>query len=110
MSVLLTHMYRWEIQLEVLKCAGVAKRFQRIMCLTVRSPYLLWLCKDAKRVFTSIRPWGAAMLCGDIVETINYIHNDGFLPNSARGGGGRDVDGNDRRLLNHAHEGALLYK
>ena len=54
MSVLLTQMYCWEFHPEVLKCAGVAKRFQLIICPTVRSPYLLWLRKDAKMVFTSI--------------------------------------------------------
>ena len=41
MSVLLTHMYHWKFQPGALKCAGVAKRFQRIICPTVRSPYLL---------------------------------------------------------------------
>ena len=110
MSFLLTHMYHWEFQPGVLKCAGVAKRFQRIICPTVRSPYLLWLCKDAKRVFTSIRPWVAALFCGDIVKTISYIHKDGFLGKSARGGGGKDADGNNERLLNHAHERAFLYQ
>ena len=110
MSVLLNHMHRWEFQPEVFRCAGVAKLFQRIICPRVRSPYLLWLGKDAKRVFTSLHPWGAAMFCGDIADTINYIRNDGFLGKSARGGGGNDVDGNDKRLLNHAHERAFLYK
>ena len=110
MSVLLTHMYRWEFQPGVLNCAGVPKRFQRIICPAVRSPYLLCLRKDAKRVFTSIRPWGAATFCGDIVETINYIHKDGFLGKSVNGGGGKNVDGDDECLLNHAHERAFLYK
>ena len=41
MSLLLTHMFRWEFHPGVLKCAGVAKRFQRIICPTIRSPYLL---------------------------------------------------------------------
>ena len=108
MSVLLTHMYRGEFHSGVLKCAGVAKCFQRIICPTVRSQYSLWLRKDAKRVFTSIRPWAAAMICGDIVETINYIHKDGFLGQSARAGGGKDVGGNHERLLNHAHDRAFL--
>ena len=85
MSVLLTHMYRWEFHPGVLNCAGVAKRFQRIICPSVRSPYLLWLRKLAKRVFTSIHPSGAAMFGVDIIETINYIHKDGFLCRSARG-------------------------
>ena len=110
MFVLGTHMYCWEFCPEVLNCAGVAKRFQRIICPTVRSSYLLWLRKGAKRVFTSIRPWGAAMFCGDIVETITYMHKDGFLGKSVRRGDGKDVDGNDEHLLNHAHELALLYK
>ena len=108
MFIFLTLMYRWVFHPGVLEPAGVATPFQRIICPTVRSPYLLWLRKDAKRVFNSIRPWGAAMFCGYIVETINTIHKDDFLGKSARGGGGRDVDGNDERLLNHAHERAFL--
>ena len=110
MSVILTHMYRCEFHPEVLKYAAVAKRFQLIICPTVRSPYLLSLRTDAKRVFTSICPWGAAVFCGDIVETINYIHKDSFLRKSARGGGGKDVHGNHERLLNHAHERGFLYE
>ena len=41
MSVLLTHMYSWEFHPGMLKCAGVAKHFQRIICSTVRSIFTL---------------------------------------------------------------------
>ena len=109
-SVLPTHMYRKEFNPRVLKCTGVAKCFQRIIYPTIGSAYLVWLRKDTKKLLTSIQPWGAVIPCGDIVETINYIHKYGYLRKSACGGGGKAVNGNDKALTNHTNDRAFLCK
>ena len=59
-----------------LKCAKVARRFQEEICPRLRSPYLLWLRRDARRVLDAIRPWGCAMFSGDVVESLNAFLKD----------------------------------
>ena len=95
---------------DVLRYVAAAKRFQRVICSTMRSPYILWLCKGAKRLPLSLRPGGGGIFCTDMVQTINYIHQDGFVGKSARGGSGPNRDDNAEALLKHAHESTFLYK
>ena len=70
-----------------LKCAKVARRFQEEICPRLRSPYLLWLRRDARRVLDAIRPWGCAMFSGDVVESLNAFLEDISLSATSRGGG-----------------------
>ena len=80
---------------DVLRYVAAAKRFQRVICSTMRSPYILWLRKGAKRLPLSLRPGGGGIFCTHMVQTINYIHQDGFVGKSARGGSGPNRDDND---------------
>ena len=55
--------------------------------------------------------WGGAMLCGDIVESLNYVFKDNFLTTSSRGCGCKaNKEENDEAMLRHAHERTFLYK
>ena len=61
-----------------LKCAKRARRFQDEIPPRLRSPYLLWLRRDARRVLDAIRPWGCAMFSGNVVESLNAFLKDIF--------------------------------
>ena len=71
------------------KCAKVARRFRERIRPRLRSPYLLWLCRDASRLLDAIRPWECAMLSGDVVESLNAFFEGHFFDChvSGRGGG-----------------------
>ena len=62
-----------------LKYAKVARKFQEEICPRLRSPYLLWLRRDARRVLDAVPPWGCAMFSGDVVESVNAFLKDIFF-------------------------------
>ena len=108
---LLTAMQSWRYEAAALsKCKRVARRFQKLICPHKRSPYLLWLRREATEVLKNIYPWGAGMFSGDIVESLNYILKDHFLCSSGRGGGPGGRVARDKRLLKQAHERIFLAK
>ena len=67
MGKLCAALYSIYLRLSTLKCAKVARRFQEEICLRLRSPHLLWLRRDARRVLDAIRPWGCAMFSWDVL-------------------------------------------
>ena len=93
-----------------LKCATVARRFQEEICPRLRSPYLLCLRRDARRVLDAIRPWGCAMFSGDVVESLNAFLKDIFLTATSRGGGKGTPEEQLIELLFGAMSGGFLYK
>ena len=93
-----------------LKCAKVARRFQEEICPRLRSPYLLWLRRDARRVLDAIRPWGCAMFSGDVVESLNAFLQDIFLTATSRGGGKGTPEEQLIELLFQAMSRGFLYK
>ena len=93
-----------------LKCAKVAHRFQEEICPRLRSPYLLWLRRDARKVLDAIRPWGCAMFSGDVVESLNAFLKDTFLTATSRGGGKGTPEEQLIELLFQAMSRGLLYK
>ena len=93
-----------------LKCAKVARRFQEEICPHLRSPYLLWLCRDARRVLDAIPPWGCAMFSGDVVESLIAFLKDIFLTATSRGGGKGTPEEQLIELLFQAMSRGLLYK
>ena len=50
--------------------------------------YLLILEYDADRILANIFPYGLAMFCGDIVESLNRLLKKAYTGHSNRGGGG----------------------
>ena len=50
--------------------------------------YLLILEHDADRILGNIFPYGLAMFCGDIVESLNRLLKKAYTGHSNRGGGG----------------------
>ena len=93
-----------------LKVAKVARRFQVEICLRLRSPYLLWLRRDARRVLDAIRPWGCAMFSGDVMESLNAFLKDIFLTATSRGGGKGTPEEQLIELLFQAMSRGFLYK
>ena len=93
-----------------LKCAKVARRFQEKICPHLRSPYLLWLRRDARRVLDAIRPWGCAMFSGVVVESLNAFLKDIFLTATSRGGGKGTPEEQFIELLLQAMSRHFLYK
>ena len=93
-----------------LKCAKVARRFQEEICPRLRSPYLLWLRRDERRVLEAIRPWGCAMFSGDVVESLNAFLKDIFLTATSRGGGKGTPEEQLIELLFQAMSRGFLYK
>ena len=93
-----------------LKCAKVARRFQEEICPRLRSPYLLWLCRDARRVLEAIRPWGCAMFSGDVLESLNAILKDISLTATSRGGEKGTPEEQLIELLFQAMSRGFLYK
>ena len=93
-----------------LKCAKVARRFQEEICLRPRSPYLLWLRRDASRVLEAISPWGCGMFSGDVMESLNASLKDIFLTATSRGGGRGTPEGHLIELLFQAMSRGFLYK
>ena len=49
------------------------------ICPHKPSPYLLWLRVDAATALGNLQPWGGAMFCGDIVESLKYVFKNNFL-------------------------------
>ena len=110
MGKLLTAIYRWTFDPFVQGCAHIAKRFQNTICPQKCSPYLLWLRNERATVLGNLQPWGGAMFCGDIVESLNYVLKDNFLTTSSLGGGRKATkEEKDEAMLRHAHEGTFLY-
>ena len=93
-----------------LECAKVARRFQEEICPCLRSPYLLFLRRDTRRVLDAIRPWGCAMFSGDVVESLNAFLKDIFLPATSRGGGKGTPKEQLIELLFQAMSCGFLYK
>ena len=93
-----------------LKCAKVARKFQEEICPRLRSPYLLWLRHDARRVLDAILPWEDAMFSGDVVESLNAFLKDIFLTATSRGGGKGTPEEQLIELLFQAMSRGLLYK
>ena len=93
-----------------LKCAKVARRFQEEICLRLRSPYLLWLRRDARRVLEAIHPWGCSMSWQDVVESLNAFLKDIFLSATSRGGGKGTPEEQLIELLFQAMSRRFLYK
>ena len=93
-----------------LNCAKVARRFQEEICPCLRSPYLLWLLRDARRVLDAIRPWGCAMFSGDGVESLNAFLKDMFLTATSRAGGKGTPEEQLIELLFQAMSRGFLYK
>ena len=92
------------------KCAKVARRFQEEIFLRLRSPYLLWLRRDARRVLDAICPWGCAMFSGDVVESLNAFLKDIFVTATSRGGGKGTPEEQLIELLFQAMSPGFLYK
>ena len=93
-----------------LNCAKVARRFQEEICPRLRSPYLLWLRHDTRRVLEAIRPWGCVMFSGDVVESLNAFLKDIFLTATSRGGGKGTPEEQLIELLFQAMSRGFLYK
>ena len=107
----LTPIYQWTYDLFVQGCAHIAKGFQNTICPHKRSPYLLWLRNEGATVLGNLQPWGGAMFCGDIVESVNYVFKDNFPTTSSQGGGCKATkEENDEAMLRHAHERSFVYK
>ena len=80
-------------------------------CPHKRSPYLLCLRNEGTIVLGNLQPWGGAMFCGDIVESLNYVFKDNFLTTSSRDGGRKATkEEKVEAMLRHADEGTFLYK
>ena len=87
MGKLCAALYSTYNEPSTLKCAKVARRFQEEICPRLRSPYLLWLRRDARRVLDAICPWGCGMFSGNVVESLNVFLKDIFLlPRLGEGG------------------------
>ena len=86
MGKLCAALYSTYHEPSTLKCAKVVRRFNEEFCPRLRSPYMLWLCRDARRVLDAIRPWGCAMFSGDVVESLNAFLKDILLTATSRGG------------------------
>ena len=111
MGKMLIAIYRWTYDPFVQGCAHIAKRFQNTICLHKRSPYLLWLRNQGAMVLGNLQLLGGAMLCGDIVESLNYVFNDNFLTTSSWGGGCKATkEEKDEAMLQLAHKRTFLYK
>ena len=110
MYMLLQNLYSTRYNAKALKCKRIAKKFRKAILPTVCSYYFLWLEKHARPVLKGIAPWGLAMFCGDVVESMNAILKDIFLTATARGGGGGTSTERDARLLLQAMRRALLHK
>ena len=111
MGKLLTAIYRWTHDPFVQGCAQIAKRFSNTICPHKRSPYLLWLRNKGAIVLGNLQPWGGAMFCGDIVESLNYVFKDNFLTTNSRDGGCKATkEEKDETMLRHVHERTFLYK
>ena len=93
-----------------LKCAKVACRFQEEICPRLRSPYLLWLRRDARRVLDAIRPWVCAMFSGNVVESLNAFLKYIFLTATSPGGGKGTWEKQLIELLFQAMSRGFLYK
>ena len=61
-----------------LKCAKVVRRFQEEICPRLRSPYPLWLRRDARGVLDAIRPWNLRCFRG-ICGVSEYSFEDYFF-------------------------------
>ena len=110
MASLPTALQSWEFNSNALNCKSIGKKFQRTICPTIRSPYLLWLQFDAPEVLKNLHPWGCGMFSGDIVESLNYLFKDHFVCSSARGGGKGTPAERDTRLVTQALERLFLAK
>ena len=87
MGKLCAALYSIYYKPSTLKCAKVACRFQGEICPHLRSPDLLWLRRDARRVLDAIRPWGCAMFFGDVVDSLNaFLKDISLLPRLGEGG------------------------
>ena len=93
-----------------LNCAKVVRRFQEEICPRLRSPYLLWLCRDAHRVLDAIHLWGCAMFPGDVVESLDAFLKDIFLTATSRGGEKGTPEEQLIELLFQAMSRGFLYK
>ena len=110
MGKLCTALYSSYHKPYTLKCAKVARTFQEEICPRLRSPYLLWLRPDARRVLDSIRPWGCVRFSGDVVESLNAFLKDLFLTATSRGGGKGTLEEQLIELLFQAMSRGFLYK
>ena len=94
-----------------LNCAAVARDFRRHCTAGTASWYLLSLEQDVDTMLHNIKPFGLAMLSGDISERINRFLKHGHNEHSNRGGGGggcrvEGVDEVSRRQLSAIHREA----
>ena len=99
MARLMTALYCTHFKAASLQCAPVAREFQRAIRPNVRSHYLLWLRRDAKKVLKAMRPWGPAMFCGDVVESLNALLKECFLMATTRGEGRGSAVDRDTAML-----------
>ena len=92
-----------------LNCAAVARDFRRHCTAGTASWYLLSLGQDVETMLQNIKPFGLAMFCGDISESINRFLKHGHNEHTNRGGGGCRVEGVDEvsgRKLSAIHREA----
>ena len=71
-----------------LNCAAVAGDLRCHYTVGTTSWYLLSLECDVDAMLQNIWPFGLAMFCGDISESINRFLKHGHNKHSNRGGGG----------------------
>ena len=76
-----------------LKCAAVARDFQRHCTVRTPSWYLLSLGHDVDTMLQNIKPFGLAMFSGDISESINRFLKHGHNEHSNRREGGEGAVG-----------------
>ena len=110
MYMLLQNLYSTRYNAKALRCKLIAQKNRLAILPTVRSNYLAWLEKYARRVLKGIEPWGLAIISGDVVESMNAILKDIFLTATPRGGGGGTSTERDARLLLQAMCRAFLHK
>ena len=82
------HLYCTHQGPDPLNCGAVARDFRRHYTVATTSWYLLSLEHDVNTMLQNMKPFGLAMLSGDISETINRFLKHGHNQHSNRGGGG----------------------
>ena len=109
MYILLGDMYGTMFEEGALQAPEVAQAFQRWACPAIRSPYILWMLRDATVTIQAIRPYGLAMFSGDLLEGSNRVMKDIWSSFSDRGGGAGTLVSRRIKMLRQVNERLFLY-
>ena len=93
-----------------LKCAKVARRLREEICPRLRSLFLLWLRRGARRLLDAICPCGCSIFSGDVVEFLNAFLKNISLTATSQAGGKGTPDEQLIELLFQAMSRGFLYK